>query len=278
MGKHLVGSFGDVGVSPTIIVPAGGLLDLSLYGTYVATVQLQRQSAASGGWLTLREWSTEDATVDHLHTASMDGQEVLRLRAIAYTSGAVTYTAKSVDPSNLSSLAGAGAPNGSHVYASEESDGYVHKTTLNFSGQRLTVTDALAYLGTKIYDFPRGRILLLGTLGSLVFQVTSARAGTINLNAAMDWALGSVAASNITLASTMLDMLPKVDKTLDAADDGFHTASTGALVASAQFDGTSTPVDMFLNLSFPTNTEIDADGTMTVTGQIVFHWINLGEF
>lgn len=171
----------------------------------------------------------------------------------------------------------AGAKNGATVSA-VDSVGNVHRTTLTLTDTPITVTDALAYAGLKVYDFPEGRILLLGCTASLAFAVTSVRADTINDSAAMDWALGSATASATTLATTMVDMLPKIDKTLDGVDDAYTTASTGALAAAAQFDGTTSPIDMFLNVSFPTGTDIDADGTMTVSGAITFAWVQLGDY
>lgn len=164
------------------------------------------------------------------------------------------------------------------VVASESGSGSFRKTVLTLTDTPITVTDALAYAGLKLYDFPAGRILLLGTTVSLAFGVTTTRASTINDNAAMDFSLGSVTASNVTLATTMLDILPKVDKTLDGAVAAYTTAVGGALAASAQFDGTTTPLDLFLNVSFPTTTDIDADGALKVQGTITLHWVQLGDY
>lgn len=172
---------------------------------------------------------------------------------------------------------GVGAKNGATVTAAEK-DTAVHRTTLTLAATPITVTDALAYAGLKLYDFPAGRILVLGCTASIQWAVTSARVSTINDDAALDWALGTATASNVTLATTMVDLLPKQDKTLEADAAELNTASTGALAASAQFDGTGTEIDMFLNVSFPTTTDIDADGTLTATGTITVTWVNLGDY
>lgn len=174
--------------------------------------------------------------------------------------------------------AGVGAAAGTGVTASEQGRGVVQRTVLRLASVGVTVTDALAYASQKIYDFPEGRILILGSTASLAFSVTSDRTTTINDNAAMDWSIGSAAASNVTLATTMVDLLPKVDKTLDGAVAAFTSASTGALAAAAQFDGTGTAVDAYLNISFPTGTDIDADGTLLVTGSITITWVSLGDY
>ncbi len=177
-----------------------------------------------------------------------------------------------------SDVLGVGVVNGAGVSVVESGNGIAQKTVLTLTNHLIAVTDALAYAGSKIYDFPEGRILILGVTVSLAFGVTGTRASTINANAAMDYALGTVTASTTALATTMVDLLPKVDHTLDGVDDAYTTAAGAALAASAQFDGTGTPKDMFLNVAFPTGTDIDADGELKVLGTITIHWINLGDF
>jgi hypothetical protein len=160
----------------------------------------------------------------------------------------------------------------------EYGNGVVHKTVFTLNALSVPVTDALAYASRQLYDFPEGRILVLGVTGSLQWAVTTDRTTTINDSAALKWALGTAAASNITLSGTMVDLLPKTAVTLSAAAAALNTASSAALAASAQFDGTSTAKDALLNVGFETNTDIDADGTLTATGQITLVWINLGDY
>lgn len=157
-------------------------------------------------------------------------------------------------------------------------DGVHHQTTFTLAAVALAVTDALAYASKKLFDFPEGRILVEGATGSLQFAVTSDRSTTINDSASLTWSLGSVAASNIALTSTMVDQLPLATKVLSAATTALNTASTNKLAASAQFDGTGTPIAAYLNTAFATNTDIDADGTMTATGSITITWTQLGDY
>lgn len=156
-------------------------------------------------------------------------------------------------------------------------DGASFKTVFTLRAMSITVTDALAYASQQLFDFAPGKIRLLGGTATLTFAVTSARAGTINDNAAMDWSVGTVAASSITLASTMVNLIAKQDKTLDGVDAAYTTASAADFAAAATFDGTSTAIDMFLNIGFPTNTEIDADGTLLVSGTITVLYQNWGD-
>lgn len=162
-----------------------------------------------------------------------------------------------------------------------ESMGVVNKTLLTLSAVAIAVTDANAYGGVKLYDFPEGRILILGVTSSIQWAVTTDRtasSGTINDSASLTWALGTAVASNATLATTMVDLIPKTTKVLAAATTALNTASTAALAASAQFDGTGTAKDAYLNAAFETGTDIDNDGTLTATGTILMHWILLGDY
>lgn len=148
----------------------------------------------------------------------------------------------------------------------------VKRTIITFAARSLAVTDALAYAGTKVYDFPAKRIRIIGASSSLQFAVKTTMASTINASAEMDYSFGTVTASSITLASTMVDVIPKVDSPLAATIDTLSTAAVGALAAGADFAASS---DVYLNVAFPTNTEIDADGTLEVTGTLTLTWVEL---
>jgi hypothetical protein len=152
----------------------------------------------------------------------------------------------------------------------------VYRTLFTFAAMPITVTDALAYASQKIFDFPLGRINIKGGRASLAFAVTSVRASTINDSAAMDWSVGTAAASATTLATTMLDIVAKQDHTLDGAVAAYTAAVAAAVAAAAAYDGTGTAKDAYLNVSFPTGTDIDGDGTLAVNGTIELHWENWG--
>lgn len=149
-----------------------------------------------------------------------------------------------------------------------EGRGGSFRTVFTFNDMKLPVTDLLAYASQKIFDFADGKVRLKGGTAKMKFRVVGDRASTINNSAAMDWSLGSAPASNITLASTMVDFIAKQDHTLDGAADAFTAFQAVDFAAAATFDGTATAKDLYLNVAFPTNTEIDADGVLGVTGQI----------
>lgn len=173
---------------------------------------------------------------------------------------------------------GVGAAAGTGVVATEYGAGHSHQTLLTLTDLLITVTDALAYASQKIYDFPEGRLNIAGVTCNLKFGVTTDRATTINDNAALKFAIGSVAASNATLSSTMVDLLPKTSKTLDGAVAAYTTFQGAALAAAAQFDGTGTAKDAYLNVAFETGTDIDGDGILKVTGTILITWAALGDY
>ena len=76
----------------------------------------------------------------------------------------------------------------------------------------------------------------------------------------------------------MVDLLAKQTSVLSAATAAYNTAVGAAHAAAAIFDGHTTPMAAFLNVGFETNTQIDADGILKVTGTIEILWINLGDF
>jgi hypothetical protein len=156
--------------------------------------------------------------------------------------------------------------------------GGAFRTVFSFAGMQVPVADAQAFASQKIFDFLDGKVRIKGGTARLQFAVLSTRASTINDNAALTWSLGSVAASSATLASTMVNVLASTARTLDGAGANLSTASTADIVATAfTLDGTTTPVDLYLNLAFATGTDIDADGVVAVTGTITLLWENWGD-
>jgi hypothetical protein len=165
------------------------------------------------------------------------------------------------------------------VTAVEEGVGPVRVTTLTLAAFPITMTNANAYASGKIFTFPVGRIALIGSLATMAFAVAGTRTGTINDNSTVDWALGSVAASNVALTSTMVDMCAKEDeKAFAASGNGFSTSTSSALAAAAQFDGTTTPVPVYLNLGLSDADDIDGDTAITVNGTVILTWMHLGDY
>lgn len=179
-------------------------------------------------------------------------------------------------PANLFPTAsGIGAPSLATVTAAEFGAGGLHQTVLTLTATPQTITNgASEFVGTKIYDFPEGRIHLLGCVATLAQTTTSTLATTITSATAGTVALGSATASNASLTGTMVDLAPSTAFNSSTVINVAGTAVSPVLAAAAVFNGTATAIDMFLNTSVATNS---ADGTLTWSGTIRITWFNLGD-
>jgi hypothetical protein len=140
------------------------------------------------------------------------------------------------------------------------------------------VINGTEYQSTKLFDFPEGRILVLGATASLAQKTTTALASTLNSGVTGALGLGTAAASATTLATTMVDLLPSTAFTTSTTINVAGTAAKAALASSAQFDGTTTAKSMYLNSAYATTTDVDGDATQTWTGTITVTWIHLGDY
>ena len=174
------------------------------------------------------------------------------------------------DAVNVPATIGVGTPAAlSTVSVAESGVGAVHKTVITLTALAQTIPNgASEFVGTELYAFPAGRIYLLGTTASLTPTTTSALATTITSGTTGHYAMGSVT-NDGTLTGTKADIF---------ADTSF-TSSTTVNVAAAAVTPVgaaaviASPGSVFLNTSAAVNS---ADGTMTTTGTITMHWINLG--
>jgi len=136
----------------------------------------------------------------------------------------------------------------------------------------ITITDANAYGSVKLLTLPASVVNVLGcVVSSITPTTTSAIASTLNAAAVLTWGLGSAAASNITLATTMINFCPGsgvtpgaavASSTINVAGSG--TANYLQTATGTILNGTGTAIPVYLNFAVPTNTEIDADATITV--------------
>lgn len=186
--------------------------------------------------------------------------------------GSVQFT------NDITSVGASKQPASGSVTAVHEQFGSICKTTLTLNNVAQTVTDGIEYQSTQIYDFPAGRLLILGVTATLKQKTTSAIATTINSGVTGAIALGTAAASNVSLTSTMADLLPSTAFTSSTTINVAGTAVSAALAASAQMDGTTTAKDMYLNTAYATTTDVDGNGTQTISGTVVVTWINLGDY
>lgn len=169
-------------------------------------------------------------------------------------------------------------PASGSIVVKAEQFGAFNYTRLTLDNVAQAVVNGTEYQSNKIYTFPEGRILVLGVTATLRQKTTSALDSTLNASSTGAIALGTAAASNVSLTSTMVDLLPSTAFTSSATVNVAGTAVSAALAASAQFDGTTTPAPVYLNTAYATTTDVDADATQTISGTVNLVWVYLGDF
>lgn len=156
--------------------------------------------------------------------------------------------------------------------------GWFYKSVFTLNDVLQNVVNGTEYQSTKLFTFPAGRILVQGVIATLQQTTTSTIASTLNSGVTGAVALGSAAASNVSLTSTMVDFLPSTAFTSSTTINVAGTAVSAALAASTQLDGTTTAIPLYLNSSFATTTDVDADATQTWDGTITVLWSNIGDY
>lgn len=165
-----------------------------------------------------------------------------------------------------------------YVSVEEKGDNVSHQTVFTITDLPQSVINATEFQSSKIYDFPGGRILAQGTTMTIAQTTTSELSSTLNASSTGALGLGTAAASNVALTSTMVDLMPTTAFTSSAIIDVAGTAVSSALVASAHLDGTTTAKDIYLNTAYATTADVDADATQTISGTFTVSWVNLGDF
>lgn len=156
--------------------------------------------------------------------------------------------------------------------AATVSVGVVRQTvlTLDLTGDNdIDLADGADHgAGVKVYEFPAGRILLLGATINCTTTIAGASGGA----ATVDLAVGSAAAADdATLTSTEANVIPST-----ATANGASTWKA-ALAASAQFDGTSSAVALYVNAGV-TNAISASAVTVAIAGTLTLTWCNLGDY
>jgi len=170
-------------------------------------------------------------------------------------------------------LVGAGAIQQAGFGASRQS-------IITFDDRSIALVDeaaVVAYAGSQVFDFPAGLILFEGAVADLALTKSSAG---VNDDWDGDFGLGTVTASNnATLAATEQNLIPTTatPQAVSGATTakGLSTASESGIL----LDGTSTPVDVFLNFLVD---DADHDVTTTpcnliVNGTLKLFWKLLGD-
>lgn len=282
------GTFEVVGASTFDAITGVGNLDID--GTTILIDGSTSVRGVSAGFASLESpanrFGSDASIYMQIATTATTG-----VTAITHTgSGAtVTWTADSfdfvgpisLDATTFSSTLITGNGNGAIVadkITVVEYMGEVHKSTFTFTltgANDLDLADGDHGTGVKVYDLPEGRILILGaTINGVV--VTSA-----NYNASPNdvfvVSMGTVVgADDNALTGTEADIIPSTE--LDTVGASALTLNWHeALTASTQFDGTSTPIDIYVNAACTDASNTGAN-TYAVTGTCTLMWINLGDY
>jgi hypothetical protein len=161
---------------------------------------------------------------------------------------------------------------GANVTEKATVGGTIHRT-YEFTAKSIATTDTGAtgaQASLKIVDLPQGNITFLGATADL----TISRATTnIAANAAVVASLGTVAAgADATLTSTEANLIPSMTATLSS---GNGTAK-GESTTVTMFDGTTTPIPIYLNFAMP-DAASSANDALIVSGKIIVAYVNSGD-
>ena len=171
---------------------------------------------------------------------------------------------------------GAGVAGGTNVSVTERI-GHTRQTELTFVNEVINVVDAGAngaHGSLQIYSFPEGYLYVAGIVADLAI---TAGAGGISDTADVFGAIGKgeVQTNNSTLTSDEANFIPATVTILTAGAGDFHGNSSAQEAGQVQ-DGTSTPIDLWLNFAVPAAAS-SADDTLTVTGTITILWALMGD-
>ena len=167
-----------------------------------------------------------------------------------------------------------GTAYGTGVAATESGNGTLHKTLLKLTNVAITLTDQGAagsgYL--QIYGFAAGAIKLVGA----TIDITTATSGLAD-GYSVDCALGTAfAAADGTLTGTEANLVPSITAAV-ATNAIAHKGKSGATEESqASFDGMAGANTVKVYLNFASAADPVGNKTLTVSGTVRLHWINLG--
>jgi len=239
-----------------------------------------RKSADGGLTWTLVHAVSADVSGTVVTSTSRDG-EVYEFACSVFTAGTADVYLFKLDATGVARDV-AGTTSIATVSATEEQFGFVRRTTLRLASvpvSVVSVTSGNGVGGTKIYDFPEGRQLLMGTLADLALHIKPAQeADFTDATPEGDVGIGTAAPADADALGA------------DATDDDLATAAAFTMAdyaatvqcpneAIQTLNGASTPVDMYVTMLVDA-ADIDDDTTSTVyvSGLVVFYWINLGDF
>lgn len=164
--------------------------------------------------------------------------------------------------------------------ATEYGNAFLHQTLLTLTAVPISLSDTHVGGGTQIYDFPAGRIYILGATASVAFTTTSALASTLNASSTLSWGVGSVVTgtqdSGVPIVTSQQDIVAAAAAT-SSATINVAGAAANSYGTAAAFDGTTTAINAYLNVGVGAS-DIDGDATVTASGVVRITWLQLGDY
>lgn len=164
--------------------------------------------------------------------------------------------------------------------ASDKSKGAFKQKKVHLQNQAVSLIgtnlgNTNGYGGVKVYDFDEGRVIVYGAVFdcSVVIDTDFVAAGS-GLDMACGTSVAGVTTGVTAFTSVQADIIPNVN--VDPFTNTTTRFST-ALAASAQFDGTTTAKDIYVNLLVDSG-DIATNVTAYVTGDLWITYSPLGDF
>ena len=176
----------------------------------------------------------------------------------------------------IKDLTGLGAVNGTNITVVESGSNGLHKSVFTLAAHPFSAVDnagTVHFGGTKFYDLPVGNILFHGCTVDAAIVLPDGVGDTAD----GDVGVGTAAAGNNAgpLAGTEQNVVPNTAIVALVSDEGPVTAISAADIAP--IDGTSTAVDLYLNMLFDEGGITGGTFIATTTGTIELYWTNLGD-
>lgn len=274
-------------VSTSLFVKHGDSFTVSITGTFVATLILERTLNGGQGWDQVASYTTTASPTILVETRTGKPASY-RLRCSSYTSGTAVTTltdyaseslVSSFDQAHNASLVGTvPQPTTGSISAAIERMGKFFTLTFTLTAAQVAVTDGAAsgsYGALQLFDFVEGSILFLGCRQNYTAYAEGAALTGNAGDAAFKIGVGTTAisaAADAVLATANKNVGGEISQTLS----GGTTTGTAHTASSAAVDGTSTANDLYLNWSGSAAT-IDANSTIDVTGTVTVVGVFLGD-
>lgn len=163
-------------------------------------------------------------------------------------------------------------------------DGFNHQTRLRFAALPVVTgnTTGASFGSKQVFTFPAGRIRVDNVnayFDLITFNTAAGATGDIDGGGSGDFSMGSTASADATLGGTDVDLLPSTAM-LDPFVTGVGRSNAwGTLAAAAIFDGTSTPLSLYLNVIIDDADVSDgaANDNVYFTGYAKITWTFYGD-